>query len=90
MISASRIVRPDGEEKEVKNLGWVLRHWKDVKRFVVCLSLNPDDDCLLVAVLKDGRAYTSGFGARETCARFLDRPVFRGLPLRWFGEVKTV
>lgn len=35
--SGSRVVR-DGRERPVKNLGWLLKHWKDVEWFDITPS----------------------------------------------------
>lgn len=70
----------------IKNLGWLLRHWRDVKRFVVEETNYPDmGDCFLRAILRDGREYGTFWESRSVCREWLRRPVFRTAPLRWFG-----
>lgn len=50
----------------------------------------PDDarnepfDCWLVARMRDGSTYVSSFADSSLLLNWLDRPVFRGLPLSWF------
>jgi hypothetical protein len=83
----------DGTEiKEVANLGWILRHWKDVERIRVTPIFKTDDvtnpdhwDCAVIFYLNDGRYYATPFASSSVCLDWLDRPVFRGRPLSWFG-----
>ena len=78
------LVNFNGAAKPVKNLRWLLRHWKEV-------------DYVRVTKLKDGRCWFRAFMQRptrdkvfyyftiweswEVCLDWLHRPVFRGLPL---------
>jgi len=78
--------------RPVKNLGWLLRHWKEVESFTIlphppCSGIA---DCILVANLKDVETYQTGFGCASVLKDWLDRPVFRGLPIDWqYPEPKT-
>jgi hypothetical protein len=74
----------------VKNLSWLLRHWKDVEKF----HLLPFDtgkvcDGLLVATMIDGSSYVSSFASFDLARQWLHRPVFRGLPLNDCGTETT-
>lgn len=90
MISPSEVIRPDGQVRRVKNLGWLLRHWKEVNRIQVRENDNPDDDAYLVAHMDDGSLYRTGWACRDVCFDWLRRPVFYGVPLDWFGRWGTV
>jgi len=72
--------------RTVKNLGWLLRHWKEVKSFTI--EPHPPSDtiaeCVLVATLKNGAGeYRTGFACKDILRDWLNRPVFRGLPQTW-------
>jgi len=83
MISQSRVQAQDGTYKTVKNLGWLLRNWEQVKNLRVYTQnlTNPGDDAYLVAELYDGRRYETGFADQTVLLRWLRRPIFYGLPL---------
>lgn len=84
------IINTDGSVKTVKNLGWLLKNWQIVESFEVfgAESLRWQE-CVLVAHLKDGRKYSTNWASRMVCRDWLTRPVFRTLPLIWFGEETT-
>jgi hypothetical protein len=87
---SSKVIAPDGTEKEVTNLGWLLRHWADVEWFEVHPYYGQYRgawDCVLCAHLKDGRRYVTEFASREVLWYWLDRPKFQCLPVKWFGAV---
>ncbi len=86
MITKSTVTYLDGRQRTVKNLGWLLRHWRDVYFIEVTDSSNSSDDCLLQAHCDGGPLYETGWADRNVCADWLDRPVFRGLRLDWFGQ----
>lgn len=75
--------------KQVKNLGWLLREWKNVDALEVAPSTDPRFDAWLVAYLDGGRVYVTPFASRSVLTDFLARPVLLDLPLRWYG-VETV
>jgi hypothetical protein len=97
----SYVVKTDGSYREVTNLGWLLNHWKDVASFEVLTgtALNiggfqmPDTDrdrlgqwdATLVAHLRDGRRYVTRFASHRVLLDWLQRPVFKTVPLTWFG-----
>lgn len=78
--------------KEVKNLGWLLRNWKNVKEFRVYTQnlTNPADDAILTAEMRDGRIYETGFADKIILNRFLRRPVFYALVVVWDGERRLI
>lgn len=77
----------DGIAKPVKNLGWLLRNWQKVERFVVepYQGETPVCDAWLTAICRDGTTYRTPFASKEVLRDWLNRPVFRTLPLNWFG-----
>ena len=83
------VTAPNGSTRAVRNLGWLLRNWKRVDRFEVA-PCPPDGapyppDALLVAYCKDGTVYRTPYMSREVLAGWLNRPVFRGAPVNWYG-----
>lgn len=96
MAEDSCIVYPpggEGDPKEVTNLGWILRHWQDVDWVDVRRVYATDGlsqyrstwDCILSVWLRDGRVFVTPFASSAVLLDWLDRPVFRGRPLNWFG-----
>lgn len=83
-MSNAQIQYGDGQIRKVKNLGWLLRNWQKVESF--CFDYRPDDkrmvDGQLVANLRDGGKYVTDYASLSVCWNWLDRPVFRGLPLQ--------
>ena len=87
------ITRPGKSPRKVKNLGWLLSHWKEVAKFEVNPPLVKDTnvEALLRAHLKDGGEYTVTFASASVLWDFLHRPVFFGLPLQWmFGAYREI
>ena len=75
-----------GKMIEVKNLRWLLCHWLQVSTFKVERNPNPVWDAILSAYNRDGvLIYQTSFGSSSVLWDFLNRPVFKGLPLDWFG-----
>ncbi|WNM70258.1 hypothetical protein [Myxococcus phage Mx1] len=86
-----------GLQKEVKNLRWLRRNWEEVDRFEVVsptfsegplrgFIASPNTEAILIAYMKTpGDWYMTGFSSRRVLLEFLDRPVFQGLPLTWYG-----
>lgn len=80
MMNTAHVKRgSDGPVRSVKNLGWLLRNWKDVSRFEVTRDPTGYSNALLTAHLRDGGFYRTMFMDRGVLIRFLDRPVFRGV-----------
>lgn len=81
------MIPPAVNGKPVKNLGWLLRNWQLVKSFTVIphpeVSQGSQPDAVLIAHLKGNGEYQTGFASREILKDWLNRPVFRGLPVEW-------
>lgn len=82
------IESPNGDVRHVKNLGWLLRHWKEIVRFDWITNPNAYrwPDGTLSAYLRDGDVYRIEWGSGTVCQRWLNRPIFRGLPIDWDGR----
>lgn len=78
MLNRAHVKRADGSVRSVKNLGWLLRNWKAVDRFLITADPTGHDDALLKVNLRDGVEYAIGFASFSVLLGFLDRPVFRG------------
>lgn len=71
----------NGRTFKTKNLGWLLRHWKDVERFELAeVNRSPHGEGFMVAHLKGGGQFLSEFASYAVLADWVRRPVFRGLP----------
>ena len=90
------VVTADGKFKQVKNLGWLLKHWQDVEMFLVkeptfmekyLLSEHEgwEPDAILTAIMKDGVRYITTYADKGILEGWLARPVFIGCPVNWFG-----
>lgn len=85
----SVVLRRGKKALGVKNLRWLLVHWRDVKNFVVTPyrgSRNEMIDAVLTAKLRDGSRYRSTYASKTILWSWLQRPVFLGIPVRWFGR----
>lgn len=71
----SFIIKPDGTERRVKNLGWLLRHWRSVDRIVV-RTTRTQPEAILTAHMRDGTRYITGWASLEVLVAWLHRPVF--------------
>ncbi len=79
------LIYVNGAYKEVKNLGWLLRNWTRVEKFEVKLARQADEmtDAVLIAHLEDGQFYSTLYASLEVLKDWLNRPIFRGLPVAW-------
>lgn len=75
------ITSPTGQTKRVKNLGWLLSNWKKVERIELFPVTDNMRECRLLAHLQHGARYTTSWCSYAICLNWLDRPVFRGLPI---------
>lgn len=75
-----------GKERKVKNLGWLLSHWRTVHSFSVARLLRERYGARLVAHMTDGRIFVTDFSSSQVLACWLNRPVFKGLQVNWFGK----
>lgn len=81
------IVRDGAFHIKVKNLGWLIRNWKLVESFdayphppLSDKSLQPD--LYLVARLRDGRTYETGYYSRSVMEDWLSRSrTLRDVPI---------
>jgi len=70
----------NGIEKPVKNLGWLLRHWKEVYNFEIHPGEDQNWDCILVANMKHGEyIYKTGFADYSVLKKWLNRSIFKGV-----------
>lgn len=84
------VIGPGDRIKAVKNLGWLLRHWRDVSSLEIRHFPGEEGNLrgarVLAAQLRDGREYNAVFEDRSVLLRWLDRPVFRGVSRTWCKE----
>lgn len=86
----AKVIKANGREQAVKNLGWLLRNWGAVERFEIREPAGGSDfprcDVLMIAHCCDGVRYETCWASRDTLKQWIHRPVFRGLPVDWLGE----
>lgn len=77
--------------KPVKNLGWLLKNWKAIYRFVVISNYGSiydhDKGATMIAYNRDNEpVYITSWASLNQLIAWLHRPVFMGLPvlLYWF------
>jgi len=86
------VTYPDGTQRKVTNLGYMLRNWKQIEAIQVDNFVAEDNtramqpDAFMSVDFTDGRVYTTGFMDKGLLSSWLDRPVLRGLPVCWFGK----
>jgi len=80
-------VTRNGKTREVKNLGWLLANWRSVTGFTVephpVIDSGFQPDAVLIAHLRCGGEYRTGFYCLAILKDFLDRPVFRGVNIAY-------
>lgn len=81
------VVSPDGTVKYVKNLGWILRQWKNIDRLT---WENQGGSGVFRADMRDGSVYTTSYASFDVFLNFIDRPVMRGLTIYVNGRKYTV
>jgi hypothetical protein len=92
----ANVVYPDGTVKKVKNLGYILRNWKQIEAIQVDNFVSEDTtrsmkpEAFMSVDFTDGRIYTTGFMSKAVLVEWLDRPVLRGLSIYWFGKELTI
>lgn len=79
-----------GKQRKVKNLGWLLANWRNVQSFSVARLLRDRYGARLVAHMDDGRAFVTDFASSQVLACWLNRPVFRGAEINWFGKTLRI
>lgn len=84
------VISPSGSIRQVKNLGWLINNWRGVHSFSVTRLLKDRYGARLVAHMDDGRIYVTDFVSRQVLACWLNRPVFQGTEVVWFGKSRRV
>lgn len=74
------VFRPFAKERTVKNLGWLLRHWREVRHFYV-VALEPSTSALMIARVGDG-LYVTKWASLSILREWVKRPVFRDVEVR--------
>jgi len=83
------VVTEEGRSHAVKNLGWLLRNWKQITRFELQRDHGPAQEALMVAYFPHGH-YTTNWASWNLMLAWLDRPIFRGLPVSLDGASDKV
>jgi hypothetical protein len=74
------VYRPGKTPRRVQNLGWLLRHWEDVRSFTLAkLPSGAPSSAFMVAHLRDGGEYRVDWADIGVMLNWLRRPVFRGV-----------
>ncbi len=84
------VIYPDGRRRNVKNLGWLLKHAHEVKR----IRFFPVDrggaygyyDLLVIAETDNGTEYHTLFGDKTIARRWFKRPSLRHAEQVWSEE----
>jgi hypothetical protein len=74
---------------KVTNLGWLLKHARDVVNIQVDLINNPSQpfkEVFMSVTLTEGRIYATTWSSAQVCKEWLHRPSLRGLPLFWLNH----
>lgn len=82
----AKVTYPDGSEKRVKNLGWLLRHKDGVERFGVFQNHKKGISAILQAIVWVNRqrlVYESDFADPSILMTFLTRPSWYGVDVLW-------
>lgn len=73
------------KSKQVDNLGWLLKHWKDIE-YIELIDYGWGKDGPIVLMVKvwvsyfgNECYYITKFASRSICERWIDRPVFNGV-----------
>lgn len=81
----STVIRSNGTERPVKNLGWLLAHRGDVERFTVTSHATDRFSARLLAHLSDGQIFWTDFASAGILRTFLERPSWIRVPVDWQG-----
>lgn len=86
------VIHPDGRPKKVKNLGFVLKHWREVDSMLIESVSGPGSrwDAVMFVALRDGSVYVTAWASLSVMRDWLDRPVFRGQRVRWNGRLRKI
>jgi len=86
--SMPRIRDINGNTLREVDLGWLPKHWNAIKTLE--FRAYPDGGGLLIAELINTNHYRCNWADESVFRRWIDRPVFRGLPLLMNGNQITV
>jgi hypothetical protein len=79
------VQKTNGKTVKVKNLGWLLKHWKEVDYFNLYRFGNfPKNEGLMIAKMKAGSGYLSyrtEWASYDLMSEWLKRPVFDGIEI---------
>jgi hypothetical protein len=78
-------VRRNGKTKVVKNLSWLLRHWRSTRSFEVGIAA----DGYTLTAFGDDWVFTTPYASLSVLHDWLNRPVFVGLPVAWLVADKV-
>jgi len=99
LIPRSYVLRSDGSRREVKNLGWLLKHRAEVAHFNVRTEKTLPAGtvgrfgAILTAQIGKGDGaltYRTEFNSRDILRDFLSRPSWRGLRCYWDDQPETI
>ena len=82
------IVLKNGKQRKVKNLGWLLRHWKEIE-YINVFETRDSYDLLMYVKLVDSY-YITRWASRIVCWEWLLRPTFYDLPIFWFNHERKI
>lgn len=89
------VQKSDGRVRLVKNLGWLLRNWQNIESLewaapTVYIETPMPPEGEFRAYMCDGSTYVTPYASFEVWKGFINRPVFRGLPVVVNGFSGTV
>jgi len=91
-MNEHKVTRKNGKVAIVKNMGWLLRHWKDIENFEVsCITTGKfPQPTVLLKVYGDRfcnwSTFETGWASAECLRDWLNRPVFKGVEIDWFAQ----
>ena len=74
------VTKANGKIVKVKNLGWLLKHWKKVESFTLAKKAYSGE---MVGHLKDNVTYRCQWASYNLMIEWLNRPVFRGVKIEY-------
>jgi hypothetical protein len=74
------------KKKFINNLGWLLRHWKDIEYIETFDVMGKDSNCILIAKVWVGYCgneayYITKFNHRSVAEKWISRSIFHGIKL---------
>lgn len=88
------------KKKIVSNLGWLLRHWKDLEHIELFNVMGNDGPCILIGKVWVGYwgkecYYITKFASKFICEKWIARSIFRGIKvikneLKYSDDVLTL